>query len=309
MNNFTPPENRWNEFVRLYGKQCKKISFISLAVIGLALFGYCNKEALALGSSIESKQSAYDQAVANLHNELVVASTGLVEKKIDQLKAEKDLAEKKKKVRAKMIEKSSGDNTELIAGLSTLNTKILLLEDRIDHLETGREVVDILFSGDRVEKVAPEQKLEKQISLDGFHKFVYFLDSTRFLRYVRSYKVPLIQRVAKEKGILPQDLIAICMVEGFYVENKIPFGCRNEAVGPDMELGAFQIHPQHTKAYGYAQNFEKSLNFAADKLIGNGYSKTDQIKRKSAITRYNGDSDKGRAYSAKILKISDQVNF
>lgn len=247
-----------------------------------------------------SPQEIYDASVQRYNEDLEELSRSY----IDLTDATRDLAIEKFDNQKTLLSPNE-DNTDRINEIARLEKIIRELGIESEHLKSGEWVLDIqsLTPGANGNgKPETYDELERHVK-ENFTKLTYNLGGTHFVRFVENYRIDRIKEVGSQNSINPEDLVALCLVEGFFVDQRVPYSCHDLASGPGGELGAFQIHPQHREAIKNAHNFDFSLDWTVERMNRLGYQKNSF----TAISRHNGDGLKAEEYANKVVSISQQI--
>jgi hypothetical protein len=114
----------------------------------------------------------------------------------------------------------------------------------------------------------------------------YSVEGTKYVRTLSYATASLIEGTAKDYGINPAHLLAICIQEGSVPNGERFFACDPTAIGDDgMAVGAFQIHTGiHDVDYWDAQHIYFSARWTAERMLRYGYRKNPKF----AMQAHNG---------------------
>lgn len=129
-------------------------------------------------------------------------------------------------------------------------------------------------------------------------------------RYVRTVNIAMFDLVAgtaRDHGINPAHLQAICIQEGVEFVGEHAFACSPTAEKPDEgAIGAFQIRwKYHGEAKADAQHPYYSAVWTADRLLRYGYSENPY----RAMGRHNGGGAAARKYAGKVWQIAKTMRI
>jgi hypothetical protein len=274
-----------------YARAAKALTivFLSLALVGVANAGMTFLK--------RSSTQIYESSVDRYNGDLETISKSY----LDMIEAQRDLAIDKFESTKNDLT-PTGDNTVTNAELKRLEDLIKKIETETTGLRSGQMILE-------VRSVPNANKNQETVVVHGEHdneshkKLTYNIDGTHYVRFVESYRLDRIKEVGAEFGILPEHLVGVCLVEGFFVDNGVAYGCHDLANGPGGEVGAFQIHPQHREDVKNARDFDFSLEWTARRMQRLGYESNDV----HAVSLHNGHGQKAKDYAKRVFQIANQI--
>lgn len=127
----------------------------------------------------------------------------------------------------------------------------------------------------------------QSIESPSHYSLEYYVEGTRYIRTMNYDMAKLIEGTARDFGIKPAHLLALCIQEGSVANpNGHYFACDPTAVGDHgMARGAFQIHTGiHDISIRDAEHPYFAARWTAERLLRYGYEKSP----KRAMMCHNG---------------------
>jgi len=134
-------------------------------------------------------------------------------------------------------------------------------------------------------EVVEAQSVEDHVMIE------YYIDGQQHLRSVLETTVELVSGPARDFGINPNHLLAICIQEGYEVSDGVAYSCSPTAVGDHgRAIGAFQILADY---HGFpkddAKNIYASAKWTAERMLRYNYRNNPRY----AMQAHNGIHSKG----------------
>lgn len=135
----------------------------------------------------------------------------------------------------------------------------------------------------------------------------YTVNGQDYYRTLSYAMEELVSGTARDHGIHPNHLLAICIQEGTEFVGKHAFACSPTASKPDEgAVGAFQIRAKyHGIKLEDAQHPYYSAVWTADRLLRYGYNENPYY----AMGRHNGGGAAARRYAGKVWQIAQTMHW
>jgi len=122
----------------------------------------------------------------------------------------------------------------------------------------------------------------------------YFVDGTRYTREVLKTTVDLVSGTARDFGIHPNHLLALCLQEGYEITDGVQYSCSPTAIGDNgWAFGAFQINRSPSANPNVPVEDAKHLYFSArwtaERMLRYNYRNNPKF----AMQAHNGIHSKG----------------
>jgi len=135
----------------------------------------------------------------------------------------------------------------------------------------------------------------------------YTVDGQDYYRTLSYSMEELVSGTARDHGIHPNHLLAICIQEGVEFVGEHAFACSPTATKPNEgAVGAFQIRAHyHGIKVEDAQHPYFSAVWTADRLLRYGYNENPYY----AMGRHNGGGAAARRYASKVWQIAQTMHW
>lgn len=165
----------------------------------------------------------------------------------------------------------------------------------------GLFITSAMYSNEHYPQIVETAHAEE---VEEFTHYVveYYVDGTRYVRWVETGMWELVAGTAKDFGIKAPHLQAICLQEGTEFVDGYAFACSQTAIGDNGHaFGAFQIHTgiNYDIARDDAKHPYYSARWTSERLLRKGYEKN----AKWAIQCHNG-CNKNLPYANRIWQIA-----